>query len=121
MLLSRYGGAIHLDNREPEGEKGVKMEIGWVGIDRDLHFLSVGEWRLCRGWVIREEARKMPPTAVALVVAVIIKKMRTCASELVVGSCRNSGLSVGIFWILVSVASTASFHFQCQPTDLPPE
>ena len=97
------------------------MEIGWVGIDRDLHFLSVGEWRLCRGWVIREEARKMPPTAVALVVAVIIKKMRTCASELVVESCKNSRLSVGIFWILVSMASTASFHFQCQPTDLPPE
>jgi len=27
---------------QPEGEKGIKMEIGWVGIDRDLHFLSVG-------------------------------------------------------------------------------
>jgi hypothetical protein len=32
-----------LDDRQPEGEKGVKTEIGWVGVDRELHFLSVGE------------------------------------------------------------------------------
>jgi len=44
---------------------------------------------------IREEVRKIPRAAVALVVAV--KKTKMGASELVVASCKNSRLSARLF------------------------
>ena len=33
-----YGGAMRLDDREPEGKKGVNTVIGWVGVDRSYIF-----------------------------------------------------------------------------------
>jgi hypothetical protein len=45
MFFGRYGGAMRPDDREPEGEKGVKTEIRWVRVDRTCIF-SVSASRL---------------------------------------------------------------------------